>query len=215
MRAFSCQITGLRVMAIMVGMIGCGGAIAPDATSDAGASDGGPQIVWGCPTQTALESGAAVGTACSSEGTYCADLSCDPCTRACAAVSCSQGRWVAAIDTADCTGGLDAGVSVDARADSMTCVQLDPGAYDQSCTQDSDCVAVSAGTVCNTGSCLCNAAAVNVSASAAYQDMVKQVLATEMPPQFGCSCPFFGNAACINGACRTCGGASPACPDGG
>jgi len=81
--------------------------------------------------------------------------------------------------------------------------------------QDTDCVAVSVGNVCNMGGCLCNADAINVSGEASYQEMLKQVYASEMPTQPGCSCPFFGNAKCIQGTCKVCGGASPACPDGG
>jgi hypothetical protein len=74
---------------------------------------------------------------------------------------------------------------------------------------------VSVGNVCNTGACLCGAGAINASGEASYQDMLKQVLASENPAHPGCSCPFFGYAKCIQGACIVCGGASPACPDGG
>ena len=211
-RAFSCHFTAVRVIAIMVGMIGCGGAIAPSST-DEGAAKGASQ----CPSASVLESGAAIGGACSQEGTYCADLQCDPCVRGCAAASCSGGQWVPAVDTATCTSGVEAGAigTVDAGTDSMTCTMLDQSGFDQSCTQDPDCVAVSAGTICNTGSCLCAAAAINVSDQARYQDMVMKLVATLQPPPGGCNCPSFGKPRCIDNVCRTCGGASPACPDGG
>lgn len=218
LRASSCLFTGLRVIAIMVGMIGCGGAIAPSS------GDGDPaKGVSSCPTSRELESGAAVGGACAQEGTYCADLQCDPCVRACAAVSCSGGHWSPAVDTAICTGDRDAGPvdtvgSADAGPDAVTCTRIDPSGFDRSCTEDPDCVAVSVGNVCNTGSYLCAAGAINVSEKARYQDMLSQLLATVEPSNSsssGCSCPFFGNARCIDNVCRTCGGAAPACPDGG
>ncbi len=168
LRAAACQFKLLRVIAIMAGMIGCGGAIAPTA-----ADEGDTKSAGSCPT------GSCAGDEDASPSTTTADA------------------------------------SVDAGADAMRCVSVDPSAFNQACTQDADCVAVPVGNICNTGSCLCAAGALNVSDEQVYRDHVSQLLATLSTPQAGCGCPFFGNPKCIDDMCRTCGGAGPTCPDGG
>ncbi len=132
----------------------------------------------------------------------------------CPSGSCAGDEDAGAWSTND-DAGSQSTTTVDARADAMRCVSADPSGFNQTCTQDTDCVAVAVGNICNTGSCLCAAGALNVSDQQAYQDHLNQLLAMVSTPQAGCGCPFFGTAKCINDMCQTCGGAGPTCPDGG
>lgn len=94
--------------------------------------------------------------------------------------------------------------------DASICVDIDPSTYDQSCTQSSDCISVSAGELC-TGFCPCGGATINASEEMRYSAAIAGI-------ESGlCGCPLLGNPTCVNGQCAICSGPnpSPGCPDGG
>jgi hypothetical protein len=196
---------GALSIAIAVAAVACGGAVAADRQP----SDGGPPpSTSGCPAGADIRSGAAVGAACTPEGAYCPEPDCDPCTMACRAVSCAQGAWAKALNTADCTAGVDAAV----------CVEIDPTTFDQSCQMDRDCLAIAAGTFCSgMPPCFCPFAVINADGDGRYQALIQQAEQLAAPTH-GCFCPASGAPRCIQGSCALCGGASPShagCPDGG
>ena len=88
-------------------------------------------------------------------------------------------------------GGGDAG-QADALA-AASCTTIDVTSYDQSCTKDSDCLAVVAGTFCP-GQCTCATGAINLGEAMRY----KQALA----PLRECSCPGVGAPTCADGRCK-------------
>lgn len=94
--------------------------------------------------------------------------------------------------------------------DAPVCVDLDPSTFNQSCTQSSDCISVTAGELC-TGDCFCGGATINAS-----EEMRYSAATAGIRPGL-CGCPLLGNPTCVNGQCVVCGGPSPSpgCPDGG
>jgi hypothetical protein len=118
-------------------------------------------------------------------------------------------------------GGLtssDAAVGDGAASDGATCVDIDVSTYDRSCQTDSDCINVSAGTICSGYNCLCGGAAINADGQARYQ----AALASVQPgPGPYCGCPYFGRPRCLQTQCVYCPSsvgpmpAPPGCPDGG
>ena len=110
----------------------------------------------------------------------------------------------------------DADRASDANGDANVCVTLSTTGFDKSCKQNADCGLASVGTVCSSGPvCTCAAEGIASSAESAYQTYYQNVIATVKPPPGGCMCPNFGAPVCIHGTCSVCGGAGPACPDGG
>jgi hypothetical protein len=109
--------------------------------------------------------------------------------------------------------------AVDAAAsDGATCVDIDVSTYDRSCQTDSDCINVSAGTICSGYNCLCGGATI----SASEQSRYNAALASVQPgPGPYCSCPYFGRPRCLQAQCVYCPSsigpmpAPPGCPDGG
>jgi hypothetical protein len=104
--------------------------------------------------------------------------------------------------------GPEAGPSPEAGV----CVDIALSSFDQSCKEDTDCIDITAGTIC-TGQCACGGSAINVSGEAAYQ----QALAS-IGSGVACPCPLGGQPRCLTGHCALCGYGldQPAgCPDGG
>jgi hypothetical protein len=212
-RAALCQRRVAHAVAIAVLLAGCGGAVAPVEGSPSESASPAPSA---CPSGTAIATKSAVGEACASEGTYCPDPSCDPCTRNCNAVACTHGAWAPAVNTALCTS-TSPGESDDAGA--PVCISVDPTSYDQSCAVDSDCLEITAGDFCEgTAWCTCGVAAINVAGKASYEQQMNDIQTKLKAGQGGCFCPFLGHPTCVAGACTLCGspaGGSPGCPDGG
>jgi hypothetical protein len=107
------------------------------------------------------------------------------------------------------TKSFDAGI---ATFDAGTgCVDIDLSTYDTSCKQDSDCVNVTAGTIC-TGSCQCGGAAINTDGLGRYDTAVSGL------GNVDCPCVFPGVARCVANQCTICGlgpGQPVGCSDGG
>lgn len=129
---------------------------------------------------------------------------------------------VVAIAVVACGGAVagsehDASVDAgDASGDANVCVTLTTDGFDKSCAQTADCTPVGLGTLCSGGpSCTCGVGAVAASAKGAYDAYYQGVVATVKPQPIACPCPYFGSPRCFHGACIVCGGAGPACPDGG
>jgi hypothetical protein len=212
LRASVCHRRVACVIGVAMTLAACGGSVFSPAASDGGS----PGPTNGCPSNQDIASGAALGGACSPEGTYCADLSCDPCRSECRAVSCTRGAWTTAVDTALCTGdagGGDASV-IDAAP---VCMTLDPRSFDQTCAVTADCIAVTGGTFCSGQMwCMCPGETINAADKASYEAALQNIESTLQRAPGGCSCPFFGSPWCNMGHCALCGGASGgACPDGG
>jgi hypothetical protein len=80
-----------------------------------------------------------------------------------------------------------------------TCGPIKASDYDQSCTQDSDCVGVFEGDLCRSGCVNCANAAIRASA----QDQYHQDLTNKDPGSGGvCPCPLGPGVGCVNGFCR-------------
>lgn len=113
----------------------------------------------------------------------------------------------------------DAATTIDAAgSDGATCVNIDVSTYDLSCQTDSDCINVSAGTICSGYNCLCGGAAISAADQARYNAALGSV---EAGPGPYCSCPYFGRPRCLQAECVYCPSAvgpmpaPPGCPDGG
>jgi hypothetical protein len=202
---------------IALALAGCGGTVeasivdrpVPDASS--------APPPEGCPSESDIDTGAAVGKACAPEGTYCTNPACDPCARTCPAVQCTQRVWTRAVNTALCTGSSDASTG-DAGSDGAVCIDLTPSTFDQTCTLDSDCFMVTGGHFCSGAPwCMCGLAAINVDGQSRYQQELKDIQSRLTPGPRGCSCPFLGRPTCVSKQCVLCSGPSttPGCPDAG
>ncbi len=201
-RAVLCQLLSFPVIAIT--LAGCGG-VTMSSPGKSNPDSGAPDAATTCPSIADINSGAALGKACAAEGAYCTDQACDPCVQNCPAVSCTNGVWTKAINTALCTGDA-----------STQCPTIDGSGFDQSCQSDSDCVAVTSGTFCaGAPQCLCGRDAINVKDQSNYEQQLSSLEAQNPPGPGGCNCPFMGYPRCIADHCAICGGAAPACPDGG
>jgi hypothetical protein len=99
-----------------------------------------------------------------------------------------------------------------AGADGGACVTIDPTIFSHACTQDPDCIDITAGQICP-GACLCGGgAAISRSEQARYDAMIAGI-ATQ-----ACPCPPLGVVRCIQSACTECPfgpNRPPGCPDGG
>jgi len=96
------------------------------------------------------------------------------------------------------------------RDAAATCVDIDVTTYDQSCTQSSDCLEITAGMFC-TGGCSCGGSLINVDGQARYNQAISGIVPG------ACSCPAWGAPTCVQDKCVFCLGPNPApgCPDGG
>lgn len=142
--------------------------------------------VWGGPPSPNSSLGCAptAGVAAGGGAYYCC-----PC----------EGADVAEPDAApNCDGGA-APYSIDAGR----CVSVNLSSYDRSCASDSECTAISVGTVCN-GGCrgACPNAAINVRDRACYEQTIPQPPGGDM----FCECGNIAapDARCINGICTFC-----------
>lgn len=204
--AVLCQLVAIHVIAIT--LAGCGGATTTSRSDAGGPPDASrpADAATSCPGILDINSGAALGKACATEATYCTDPACDPCVQNCPAVSCTNGTWKPAVNTALCT----------ADAVPPPCPAIDGSGFDQSCQSDPDCVAVTAGSFCpGAPQCLCGRDAINAKDKSSYEQQLSAIEAQSHPGPGGCNCPFFGTPRCIAHHCTLCGGAGPACPDGG
>jgi hypothetical protein len=92
---------------------------------------------------------------------------------------------------------VDAGTPI-ADSSTGTCVNVDLGAFDQSCSSDTDCMLVRTGTLCD-GQCDCGGdSAINVSGASLYSEETKGI---SFEP---CHCPEVGAAQCLAGQCSFC-----------
>ena len=223
-RAPLCHRRAVRVIAIAIApaLASCGGiAASPIDGGPQGGAEGGPITASvGCPSMSDIDSNAAVGKACAPAGTYCFNPACDACTKNCPAVSCTHAVWTPAINTAICTGNQDASAEADVGVpfEGGACGAIDSSTYDKTCTTDSSCIAITSGTFCSdTPWCICLGDTINVDGQSRYKKELSDLQSRLMPGPGGCSCPFLGNARCVQGRCTICGpgGSNPGCPDGG
>ncbi|HEX8794439.1 MAG TPA: hypothetical protein VF765_26020 [Polyangiaceae bacterium] len=116
------------------------------------------------------------------------------------------------------SASTDAAAGDVAASDGATCVDIDVSTFDRSCQNDSDCINVSAGTICSGYNCLCGGAAINASEQGRYNAALASV---EAGPGPYCQCPYFGRPRCLQAQCVYCPSsigpmpAPPGCPDGG
>jgi len=86
-------------------------------------------------------------------------------------------------------------------ADGPSCSPVLASDYDQSCTVDSDCVAVGEEPQCPTSGCECPSAAVNKGVATQYQAALSRA-STIRVPSSGCSCACLSAALCRGGGCQ-------------
>jgi hypothetical protein len=104
--------------------------------------------------------------------------------------------------TAWCAIARDAGPPVITEPDGGACVDIELADYDQSCAEDSDCVVIRTGAVCD-GQCSCGGdSPINVSGQAQY---ASQTSVVSLEP---CHCAEEGYTQCLSNQCVFCG------PDG-
>jgi hypothetical protein len=85
------------------------------------------------------------------------------------------------------------------------CAPVLAPAYDQSCTQDSDCVAVGEVPSCPASACaFCNTQGINQNALAAYAAAFARAVAT-VDGGGTCECPCESGAICRSGKCQSSG----------
>jgi len=82
-----------------------------------------------------------------------------------------------------------------------TCVDIRLSDFDTSCNKSSDCVEITAGTICN-GGCECGGATINASGMAQYNADIASIV-----PGL-CGCPISGTPTCVMGTCKNCLGSS-------
>jgi len=108
----------------------------------------------------------------------------------------------AAHEAAHEAGLADVGPHHDAALDAPDPCFLTGSAYDDGCTNDSDCAAVWFGDLCTAGVCAgCQPnAAINVSSTSAYQSDISKLV--DGSPICSCPPPELGSAACcMDGVC--------------
>jgi len=171
-----------RLLAFGVALVGlvsvfAGGAGCTSSGSNRGAADGSvitPDAQGGAPTETA---------ACAAAGGQCMmdDGSCT----ARALVDCGPSA-ICCVQTTTCT---DANVQL-----------IQASNYDQSCTTNSDCIAVGEGNACYVCEIECTSAAINKSAESQYKADVAKTPAAEGGALCGCPAEF--GPCCRGGTCH-------------
>jgi hypothetical protein len=91
----------------------------------------------------------------------------------------------------DATAGQDAGDNADAGS---ACVDVDVSTYDDSCSTDSDCIAITSGVICP-GDWLCVDATINVDGQARYEQTIARL--PPIGPNF--HCPEVPSPVCVRG----------------
>jgi hypothetical protein len=79
----------------------------------------------------------------------------------------------------------------------VVCVNVDLSTYDRSCTTESDCVYIAAGTLCSDQ---CVATCGNVYVNVDGLDRYRQTV-TPLPQQPVCNCPAQSLPSCVQGQC--------------
>ena len=89
-------------------------------------------------------------------------------------------------------GAPPASSGAEAGTDAWVCVDIDPSTFDQTCTADTDCEAIAAGTYCSgMPPCFCPFAVINVDGDARYQSL-RQEAQQLVAGSGGCFCPASG-----------------------
>jgi hypothetical protein len=106
----------------------------------------------------------------------------------------------------------DGDTSDTSLSDGGQCVDIDLSTFDRSCMTMSDCIEITAGTIC-TGGCSCGGSSINQSGQARYDAAINSIMTA------ACPCVFPGTPTCVQGECIMCNapeGADPAdCQDSG
>jgi hypothetical protein len=201
----------------------------PPEGPDASALDGG--------SLCSIEAGAFPGTpgtcgnqACGAGGACVATTSGGACFYAQAEASSSGGALCIAPDCGNifckpgcsCVDMASGACRCSESPDGGACVDIDVSTYDTSCHGDSDCINVTAGTICEGYNCICGGAAINADGQSRYNMTLSSIHPGRGP---ACGCPYLGAARCVQGpsggVCTYCpssiSGAPipPGCPDGG
>jgi hypothetical protein len=133
----------------------------------------------------------------------------------------SDASFVEASPNLDASQNLDTGQSSDVQSTVENgCNIVLATDYDQSCTVDTDCIAVGQLGQCPASACDgCLTEAINKSVWSRYQTALHQAFATD-PPVGMCNCPGMVVTCCRHGTCQGVGCFSPAdtlpaCADAG
>jgi hypothetical protein len=121
------------------------------------------------------------------------------------------------------SSGASADASLDSSADGSACTLILPSDYDQSCTLDSDCIAVGEVATCPPDACSnqCLVGLVSANVAAEYTAAIARATADIPPlvaPEF-CNCELVLIPVCRNGKCENWTNSLPeapsACTDAG
>jgi hypothetical protein len=88
-----------------------------------------------------------------------------------------------------------------------SCVDIVLSSYDLSCQQDSDCISISSGQICD-GDCTCGGSTINADGESRYKQALSSLTLGE------CACPLECVPQCLGNVCTICTGAPsdpPAC----
>ncbi len=115
-----------------------------------------------------------------------------------------------------CLAAVACSSSSNASSDPASC-NVVVTSYDQTCTQDSDCVGAPPGGdacgECATGNpaFVCTLAAINTKDSARYQnDLANAIKSSETTSTCGTSCPVPGKPTCVDNVCKLVAASSDA-----
>jgi len=145
--------------------------------------------------------GTSPASNCNDDGIVHANGATWKCSDGCNACWCSNGEIGSTL--VGCSpGGPEAGVGDVASPDGGSC-SISASDYNQSCASDSDCVGVTDGDFCGTGTCInCINAAIGVSAVSQYKGDFAKI--ANSSPAAVCPCANMPSAYCNRGTCSVC-----------
>jgi hypothetical protein len=193
----------LRSVLAAVLVVACGGKASPRPAGDAGKPPAKPVP---CDDGTGRKDCCPVTLA---SGEAC-DFGPDTCWTKCnrgftSQASCSGGTWILGHGLFPC--GSDAGAPAAPSDAGQPCTDaniqmIQASDYDQTCANDSDCIAVGEGNACYPCVVQCPTAAISASAKKQYDAAIAKTTGAKQAGTTTCHCPAGFTPCCIGGKCH-------------